>query len=261
MWFDQDMRSTQRHTAEAPESVLGRAVAILAAFDEEAVTLGVSELSRRTGIAKSTVHRLAGELEARRLLAREGSAYRLGDWLFELGRLVPTTRTLSETAQPIMEDLREATHMRVHLAALDGVDVVYLNILGGASMRLASRIGGRLPAHATGVGKVMLAYSSKEVVAARISAGLPRLTARTVTSGDALLGELRSIRAVGMALEAGESHEGVACLAAPVFGVDRRIVAGLSLTGPVDEIDPIALGPAVRTAAFVLSRTLRAAGG
>ena len=73
----------------------------------------------------------------------------------------------------------------------------------------------------------------------------------------ALEHELRQIRSIGMALEAGESHEGVACVAAPVFGRDRRITAGLSLTGPVDDIDPVTLGPAVRTAAFVLSRTLR----
>lgn len=257
MCFDQDVRSTQRDDRDIARTVLGRAAAILAAFDEQSATLGVSELARRTGLPKSTVHRLAGELQERRLLARDGAAYRLGEWLFELGRLVPTRRTLSETAQPIMEDLREATHKRVHLAVLDGTDVVYLNILGGAAMGLQSRIGGRLPAHATGVGKVMLAYSSRTTIQAQVATGLPQLTPRTVSTAAALEHELRQIRSIGMALEAGESHEGVACVAAPVFGADRHIAAGLSLTGPIDTIDPVTLGPAVRTAAFALSRTLR----
>lgn len=259
MWFDQRMRSTDRN-GQQPAGVLGRATALLAAFDEDSPLLGVSELSRRTGLAKSTVHRLAGELCACRLLTRDGTGYRLGEWLFELGRLVPTHRTLSETAQPIMEDLREATHERVHLAVLDGTDVVYVNILGGAAMGLTSRVGGRLPAHATGVGKVILAYSSRAVIESCVTAGLPQLTERTISTSEALELELRKIRSIGMALEAGESHEGVACVAAPVFGANRAIVAGLSLTGPVDQIDPLVLGPAVRTAAFVLSRTLRHSG-
>lgn len=263
------MRSTERDGAGAepgsgsqdvPVSVLGRAAALLGAFDETSPVLGTAELARRTGLAKSTVHRLAAELCEWRLLAREEGGFRLGGWLFELGELVPTHRTLSEAAQPIMEDLREATHHRVHLAVLEGNDVVYVKILGGAAMGLMSRVGGRLPAHATGVGKVMLAYSSRATVKAIIEGGLTPRTARTITTGPELILELRRIRSIGMAFEVEESHDGVACVAAPVFGADRRITAGLSLTGPVDKIDPKALGPAVRTAAFVLSRTLRLSG-
>ena len=241
-------------------SVLARATALLAAFDERSPVLGVGELARRSGLPKSTVHRLCGELCSVRLLERSESGYRLGPWLFELGELVPTHRTLSEAAQPIMEDLREATHQRIHLAVLDGVEVVYVNILGGSSMGLSSRVGGRLPAHSTGVGKVMLAYSSRSVLQARIEAGLPQLTPRTITTAEALVAEMRAIRSIGMAFDAEESHAGVSCVAAPVFGADRKIVSGLSITGPTASLDPRTMGPAVRTAAFVLSRTLRTDG-
>lgn len=269
MWFHQGMRSTQRDAPgegvpaarpAPPDSVLGRAALLLAAFDDRSPRLGVSELARRTGLAKSTVHRLAREMEAYRLLVREGTDYRLGEWLFELGELVPTRRTLAEAAQPLMEDLREATQQRVHLAVREGTNVVYVSIMGGTALGLLSRVGGRLPAHATGVGKVMLAYSSRAVVQAQIEAGLPQLTPRTISTASELQLELRRIRSIGMALEAGESHDGVACVAAPVFGANRRIIAGLSLTGLADKIDPVTLGPAVRTAAFVLSRTLREQG-
>ena len=240
--------------------MLARATAVLAAFDESSPVLGVAEIARRSGLAKSTVHRLCGELCTLRVLEKEESGYRLGTWLFELGELVPTHRTLTQMAQPILEDLREATHQRVHLAVVDGVDVVYVAILGGSSLGLASRVGGRIPAHATGVGKVILAYSPHALLQARIDAGLPQLTPRTIGSPEELVREMRRIRSIGMALDAEESHPGVSCVAAPVFGADRKIRAGLSITAPTASFDPNALGPAVRTAAFVLSRTLRWAG-
>ncbi len=242
-------------------SVLGRYLAVLTAFDASTTRIGLAELTTRTGLPKTTVHRLCGELAGEGLLERdESGTYALGIRLFELGELVPRHRSLSSVALPIMEDLREATRQRVHLAVLDGVDVVYVEILGSTAADVASRVGGRFPAHATGVGKVMLAYSSAGMVRSRIEAGLPALTPRTIATPDAFIGELRKIRSVGMALDLGESHLGIACVAAPVFGANRRIRAGLSVTGPAASIDPGLLGPAVRTAAFTLSRTLRDAG-
>ena len=261
------MRSTERNTAgvgpDTPVSVLARAAAVVRAFDVDHPVLGVAEIARRTGLPKTTVHRLAAELCEIRALdraeSREG-AYRLGMWLFELGELVPTHRSLSDAALPIMEDLREVTRQRIHLAVFEGVDVVYVEILGTGGMDLASRTGGRLPAHATGVGKVMLAYSPAAVVRARVDAGLPPLTPRTIVTPGRLTAELRAIRTVGMAQDREESHVGVSCVAAPVFGADRRIRAGLSVTGATTSIDPVVLGPAVRTAAFTLSRILRESG-
>lgn len=242
-------------------SVLGRYLAVLSAFDPTTTLMKLAQLTTRTGLPKTTVHRLCGELVTEGLLERdESGTYALGIRLFELGELVPRHRTLSSVALPIMEDLREATRQRVHLAVLDGVDVVYVEILGSTAADVASRVGGRFPAHATGVGKVMLAYSSAAIVKARIDAGLPAITQRTIATPDGLIGELRKIRSVGMALDLGESHLGIACVAAPVFGANRRIRAGLSITGPATAIDPGVLGPAVRTAAFTLSRALRDAG-
>ena len=131
-------------------------------------------------------------------------------------------RSLSAAALPVMEDLREATRQRIHLAVLEGVDVVYVEILGTSGVDVTSRTGGRLPAHATGVGKVILAYSSAATVRARVEAGLPRLTPRTIATAGNLTRELRKIRSVGMALDLEESHLGVSCVAAPVFGADRQ---------------------------------------
>ena len=233
-WFDQRMRSTERNTP--PVSLLSRAAAIVGAFDERDPVLTLVELSRRTGLPKSTVHRIVAELVvaagARAPGVRpSGEGYRLGMWLFERGELVPEHRSLSDAALPVMEDLREATRQRIHLAVLEGVDVVYVEILGTGGVDVASRTGGRLPAHATGVGKAILAYSPAATVRARIEAGLPRLTPRTICTPGGLTQELRKIRSVGMALDLEESHVGVSCVAAPVFGADRKVAAGLSVTG------------------------------
>ena len=254
------MRSTERNAA--PVSLLSRAAAIVGAFDERAPVLTLGELSRRTGLAKSTVHRIAAELVTLRVLERQssgpsGEGYRLGMWLFERGELVPEHRSLSEAALPVMEDLREATRQRIHLAVLDGVDVVYVEILGTGGLDVVSRTGGRLPAHATGVGKVILAYSPAATVQARIDAGLPRLTPRTISTPGGLVREMRKIRSIGMARDLEEAQLGVSCVAAPVFGADRKVAAGLSVTGATGSVDPVTLGPAVRTAAFTLSRVLR----
>lgn len=246
-------------------TLLARAAAIVGAFDERAPVLTLAELTRRTGLPKSTVHRIVAELVELRVLewqetGMSGQGYHLGMWLFERGELVPAHRSLSEAALPVMEDLREATRQRIHLAVLEGVDVVYVEILGSSGIDVSSRTGGRLPAHATGVGKVILAYSSAATVRARVEAGLPRLTPRTIATPGGLTRELRKIRSVGMALDLEESHLGVCCVAAPVFGADRKVRAGLSVTGATGSIDPGTLGPAVRTAAFTLSRVLRESG-
>lgn len=251
------MRSTER------DGVLVRTMAVLDIVAAGSSAVRLADLVRATGLPKSTVHRLCASMIAVRLLEQDPASggFRLGFRLFELGELVPTQRTLSDAALPVMEDLRDATRHRVHLAVLDGIDVVYVAILGlGSGVEVQSRPGGRLPAHATGVGKVLLAYSSPDVVQARCEAGLPRLTRHTITTPDALARSLADIRANGTAYDHEESHLGVSCVAAPVFGAKRTIRAALSVTGPTQEIDPNRLGVAVRTAAFTLTRALRESG-
>lgn len=248
------MRSTERNDT----GVLVRSLAVLESFTADTPALTLAEITRGSGLPKATVHRLLTQLIDVRMVERlDDGSYRLGLRLFELGELVRAHRSLSETARPIMQDLYEATRQRIHLAVLDGVEVLYVEIIGSAGVDIASRLGGRLPAHATGVGKAMLAYSGQAVVRARVEAGLPALTPRTIVTPGGLVAELRRIRSVGMALDREESTAGLSCVAAPVFGADRTIVGALSISGRTRTFDPGIYGPAVRTAAFTLSRTLR----
>ena len=238
--------------------VLSRTLTLLETFEAADASLSLAELSRRSGLPKPTVHRMVAEMTRERMLERlDDGTYRLGMRLFEIGERLQTNRTLSDAALPIMEDLREATRQRIHLAVLDGVDVVYVEILGANLMHVGSRTGGRFPAHATGVGKAILAYSPRAVVQARIEAGLPRLSPRTITTPGALERDLHDVRSRGFAQDREESHVGVSCVAAPVYGSDNKVRAALSITGRTTSIDPVRLGPAVRTAANTLSRALR----
>ncbi|MFF4546549.1 IclR family transcriptional regulator [Streptomyces sp. NPDC001435] len=240
-------------------SVLARALSILDAFAPDDTAVSASELGRRTGLAKSTVHRLAGELCRLGLLEQTPRGLRLGLHLFELGQLVPRQRDLREAALPLMEDLREVTHATVHLAVREGVEVVYIEILGGkAHPGLPSRVGGRMPAHATGVGKAILAFSPPEVAAERIRAGLPPCSPFTIVAPGALLRELENVRRTGVAYDREESGVGTVCVAAPVLGADGLPIAALSVTGRSSQLDIERMGPAVRTAALALGRQLTA---
>ena len=251
------MRSDERNV---PVSVIGRISRLLEVLEEASGPLGISELAGGTGMAKGTVHRLVNQLVDERLVERTDDARLvLGVRLFELGTSVPLPRTLTEVARPLMVDLHQATDRQVHLAVLDGVEVVYVEIVRGG-LPLASSIGGRLPAHATGVGKAMLAYSPRSVLVERIDAGLPRMTPHTIDTPEELERDLRTIRSGGTSYDHEESHVGVSCVAAPVFGADKRIRAALSVTGHTDRMDLVTLGVAVRTAAFTISRQLRDAG-
>ncbi len=238
--------------------MLGRAFTLLTAFHPGDGELTLAELSRRTGIAKPTAHRLLGELAAWGAVERTDHGVRLGLRLFELGQLVPRQRDLLEVAAPFLADLFEATHETVHLAVPDGTDVVYVQkITGAGGPDIPSRLGGRMPAYCTGVGKTLLAFGPQERLAAVLAAGLPRRTPRTVIAPGLLRSELESIRRRGIAEEHEESAPGVACVAAPVLDADGEAVAALSITGWVSRINVARLAPAVRTAALGLSRALR----
>ncbi len=252
----QGMCSAERDAR--PASVLGRAVLILDSLAQEGV-LGVSEMARRTGLPKTTVHRLVGELARHDLLEVTDEGIRLGMRLFEFGQNVPRQRSLKEAALPYMRDLQEATRETVHLAVLDGTEVVYLEILHAAhAPRLPSRVGGRMPAQATGVGKAILAFSPPAVVDALISRGLARRTPHTIAMPGALRQELGRIAESSVSFDREESVLGIVCTASPVFGKDGEVVAAISLTGWSSRLDAARVAPAVRTAALALSRQLGA---
>ena len=158
---------------EPPKTVLGRALTLLTAFRPGDGELTLAELARRTGLPKPTAHRMLAELAQWNVVERTPDGIRLGMRLFELGQLAPLQRGLREAATPFLSDLFEATHETVHLAVPDGLDVVYVQKLAGRNgPRIPSRVGGRMPAYCTGVGKALLAFAPPERLAAVVAGGL-----------------------------------------------------------------------------------------
>lgn len=237
-------------------SVLRKAVLILRAFaaDEYAVTL--AELTRRTGLHKATVHRLARELVELGLLERGPTGYRLAVGLFELGMRAAKERSLLEVTMPFLQELSERTHELVHLAVREGNEVVYVAKLGGRRQaKSPSRIGGRMPTHCTAVGKILLAHDD-DLRRRVLTAPLPRLTPHTIVAPGLLRRQLDVVTAHGVAFEHEESALGLACVACPVFSPSGEVAAAISITGPTSRFRPEAHSDVVRATANAISATL-----
>jgi DNA-binding IclR family transcriptional regulator len=249
-----------RHNAEHPPSVVERVLDVLGAFTSERPVLTLSELSRRAGLPLSTTHRLAAELVRRGALQRdEQGRFRVGLWLWEVASLAPHEAQLREGAMPFLEDLYEATHQNVQLAVLDGVEVVYLERLSGRqAVNVISRVGGRLPLHATGVGLVLLAHAPAHVQEEVLAAPLKRFTRKTIHSPEQLRRVLADVRRKGYAVSDGQIELPALSVAAAVHGPSDAVVASISVVVPAEGTDPRTLVPAVRAAARGISRTLGA---
>jgi len=240
-------------------AAVDKAISLLVAFGEQASTgVGVSELARRADLSKSTAFRVLGMLERNGVVERIGTGYRLGARLHQLGQAVysPEHERVRDLLLPFLTDLYEMTRHTVHLAALHDTDVVYLaKLYGHRTIPAPSRIGGRLPAHATAVGKILLAYDS-HTAARVVAAGLPALTSHTRTDPDRLADELATIRANGIADDDQESRLGLVCVAAPVFDSRGRAIAALSVAGPHGRFDGRRLEHALRRVCASASQTL-----
>lgn len=240
--------------------VLSRSFDVLWAFCESSASqMSLAEISRGARLPKSTTHRILSCLICLGAVERAGPAYRLGMRMFEIGEHVPRKRDLREAALPFMEDLYEVTHETVHLAVLEGTEVLYIERIQGhhKQRQLASRVGGRLPAYCTGVGKALLAFNPRAAAQVVADGRLEACTAYTITSPRLLLEELSAIRRSLVSLDRDENALGVHCVATPIL-VDGEAVAALSVTGPAQRIHEERIGSALRTAGLGLQRALAA---
>jgi len=202
---------------------------VLEAATEAARPLSVRELAMLAELPRSTTHRLAGELVEHGMLERVPGGLQPGMRLFELGQRVPRHRLLRDVALPAMHDLHAATGQLVQLAVLDGAETVCLEQIAARSgPPVPSLPGRRMPAHATAMGKALLADADPEAIDALLCHPLPSLTDATITDPDELRAELRRIRRRGHATSDQESQRGLYAVAAPLRD-GPRTVASLAL--------------------------------
>jgi len=237
--------------------VLDRMTSILEAFDQDDMGLGISELALRAGLPKSTVSRLVATLVRQRYLERDGKRIHLGLRLFELGQLAEQPRELRAAALPVMADLRNTTGENVHLAIRDRREMVCIAVMRGRSAAPPIvRIGGRLPIHATALGKAVLAHSPPSDVEEVVASGLVACTPRTISDPAVLRRQLDDIRRGELAGEVGEFAAGVSCAASPVFAPSGRLVGAVSVSGCEEGFDADRFASVIRAAALTLTRRL-----
>ncbi|MER6501479.1 IclR family transcriptional regulator [Streptomyces sp. NPDC001455] len=243
------------------QTAVDKALTLLMSLAEEDREVGVSELARRTRLTKSTAFRLLGILQRNAVVERVGSSYRLGPQLFDIGRRAygPTPLMLQERLLPFLTELYVLTHETVHLAVLHRTDVMYVNKLHGhRRARTPTRIGSRLPASCTAVGKALLAFDHDAAELA-IAQGLPAPTEHSVTDPAEFRAELARVRREGIAYEREEILPGVTCVAVPVMGAAGRPVAAISVSGALHRFEPARVAPELRRVAFEAARELGAA--
>ncbi len=242
-----------------------RAIGLLETFAANPAWSSLAELHARTGVPRSSLHGLlrtlrdAGWIEA----DAGGTRFRLGVRALICGTAYLDRDPVMPYATDALERLRERSGYTAHYARLCGDQVVYLETRESRhSQHLVSRVGRTLPAHATALGKALLAELTEAETSALLPATLPPLTEHTVTSRDVLLAQLARIRTDGHATEHEEGTLGVACSAAVV---PYRIPAtdALSCSMPAHqatEAEAQRVGALLRAAADELSRQLRRAG-
>jgi DNA-binding IclR family transcriptional regulator len=248
------------HGSSPGRSVTSKVVALLEAFSPTAPELSLNALARESGLPLSTAYRLASELVDCGLLERnKPGSYRIGLRVWEIGSLAPRGLTIRDVALPFMQELHKSTGENIHLAIRDGYEALYVTrISGKRSVAAKGRIGGRLPLYATGVGKVLLAYSSPEFIQEVVERGLTRYTPHTVVAPGQLMRMLAGIRRTGVAVSNQELTIGTVSIASPVFDASESIVAALAVVVRSAHADIDRLAPAVRMTALGISRESRA---
>jgi IclR family KDG regulon transcriptional repressor len=252
--------------AKRPEptrlSSVAMAVRLLKSFSEGEAEIGVTSLSRRLGVAKSTVYRLASTLVSEGLLEQnpETEKYRLGMSLFGLGALVRQRMNVATDARPFLFHLREATGETVHLAILEGPEIVFvLNLESNHAIRMRADLGARKPAFCTAEGRAMLAFQPQDVVNDVLGRRLVARTPKTIIDVKQIKAALDDVRARGYATEDEQSELGMRSVAAPIRNSNGRVVAAIGLAGPMQRISDEALAtfaPLVADAARTISARL-----
>lgn len=243
-----------------PVGSVARAIALLDAVADSHGGAGVNELARRIGVNASTASRLLSTLEAGGLVERsDGGPYRLGLKLVALSDRVLAGLDVRERARPWLTWLVNETGETATLSVPGGGEAITVDFIPSpASVASMARLGRPSVAHATAVGKVMLAFSSGR---AAERGELTRFTERTITTAAALAEELERVRAGGIAEAVGEREPDLNALGAPVLGRGGELAAILGLQGPAARL-PATTRRALRVPLLKAARELgRALGG
>lgn len=218
-----------------PIRAVERALDILACFKQERLSLSLTQIAELIDMPKSTVFRLLATLEGKHFVSRNptNGMYHLGFRFIEMGSLVLQDLDIQQWALPYLQHLAVECGETVDLAALDGGDVIYLQVVESLQrVRLAAATGQRLPAYCTASGKAFLAFLPDEQRKAILSGRLQRYTPATRTSLDEIEQDLQETRLRGFAISEQEYEKDIHAVAAPVLNADRYPIVVIAIAGP-----------------------------
>src|SRR6202158_1646540 len=240
-----------------------RALLIIETLAEDDEGYRLSDLSVRTGLSTSTVHRLLATLERRRFVQfdRYGSKWHIGAQSFAVGATFARRRNFVAQAMPYLRKLRDQTRETANLAVVDDEFIIVLNRMESREiMPWFPKVGGRVAMVASGVGKAVLAtYSDEDVNAIIRRQGMPRLTEKSIVRPGELFRELQAIRRQGYAVDDEEARMGLRCVAAVVYEECGEPLAAISVSGMTSRVtdDRLpALGTVVREVAAEVTAAL-----
>jgi IclR family transcriptional regulator, acetate operon repressor len=245
------------NSTEPGQSVTSRVAAILLTFTDCDVR-SLTEIARLAGLPVSTAHRLAVELASRDLLERdEDGHYHVGPPLREIGTSEWGAPTLAERASCVLDDLSGAIDRPTRLGVLSGNDVRYVEKRPHHPVT-SFDIDATLPAHATALGKVLLAFSPTRITDGLLAKGLTQFTRYTIVAPEKFRHNLSTIRQARVAVSSGELEVGNHCVAMPVFA-DGKVLAAIEIQVQDPQHDLARVSPALAVACGGLSRELSAA--
>lgn len=210
-----------------------RALQLLIIMARNTEPQGVTELSKILQVQKSTVHSLLQTLKQRGFVRQTGDGkYTLGATLLRLGEICSERLDLKTEALPYMRELAAETGEIALLAVLAGDELIILTTVEPARPFLVMpKFDFSSAIHSTAVGKILLAYAPEDVRQRILSSSLPRYTPYTITGKRAITEELARVRRCGYAVGCNETIDGITCLAVPIFGNGKEVLAALSVTG------------------------------
>ena len=210
---------------------------------QNAQGISVKNLSEKVKLPMGTTHRLLASLAYFGFVTQDlmSKQYHLGFKLVDLGNALLDQIDLRTVARPYLMALAQKANEAVHLVVLDQKEALYLDRVESDENRLglqmASKVGMRVSAHSSGVGKVLLAAFSENELNDFIKVkGLPRRTEKTITDADQLKEHLKMVRNQGYAVDDEEDHLGTRCVAAPVRNELGHVIAAISVSGPTIRI-------------------------
>ncbi|MEW6624491.1 MAG: IclR family transcriptional regulator [Bacillota bacterium] len=221
---------------------LAKGLKVLASFDYNSKELSIQEISKKTGIHRTTVHRSIYTLEQEGFVERDDKTgkYRLSVKLFELGNIFASGMELRQCARLPLENLANNNLVSAHLAVRDEWEAIYIDkVEPQESMLRYSRIGKKVPLYCTAIGKILLSGIKVEKIIqgyANSSFSFKKRTPNSIGSIDEVIKEIEAVKRLGYAIDNEEFELGIKCIAAPVLDYNSNVVAAISASGTTSQL-------------------------